>query len=98
MYTKISDLKIGMGNLKIKAKVIEIDEPKEVMTKFGTTITLTNVVIKDDYGQIKLVLWGKQSEGINNGDVIEITNGFVKDFRGELQVGVGRGEEVKVVK
>lgn len=94
---QISDLKIGMGNVKLKAEVAEIEEPREVMTKFGTTITLTNVTLKDDSGQIKLVLWGKQSEGIEQGNTVEVTNGFVKDFRGELQLGIARGGTVKVI-
>jgi len=94
---KISELKAGMNNVKIKAKVVELSEPREIMTKFGSMTTLTEATLQDDSGSVKLVLWGKQSEGIENNQEIEITNGFTKEFRDELQVGIGRNGSIKAV-
>jgi len=94
---KISELKSGMNNVTLKAKVIDLTEPKEVTTKFGTTTTLTVATIEDESGEIKLTLWGKSADGIERGSEIQITGGFVKEFRDEPQLGIGRGGSVKVI-
>lgn len=94
---KITELKAGMNNVNLKAKIVELKEPREIMTKFGSMTTLTEATLQDDSGTIKLVLWGKQSEGIENNQEVEITNGFTKEFREELQVGIGRNGEIKAV-
>ncbi len=94
---KINELKVGMNNLSLKAKVVEMTEPREVMTKFGTVTSLIEATLEDGTGSIKLTLWGKQSEGVEKGKEVEITNGFTKQFRDELQLGIGRGGSIKAV-
>jgi replication factor A1 len=94
---KINELKPAMNNVNIKGKIAELKEPREVMTKFGTTTTLTEATLEDDSGTIKLTLWGQQSEGIEEGAEVEIIKGFTKEFRDELQLGISKGGSVKVV-
>jgi len=94
---KIEELKAGMNNVNLKAKVAELREPREVMTKFGTSTTITEAILEDGSGSVKLALWGKQSEGIEEGNEVEVTGGFTKEFRDELQLGIGRGGSVKVI-
>ena len=94
---KINELKVGMNNVELKAKVADLTEPREIMTKFGTATTLTEATLEDDTGSIKLVLWGKQSEGIEKGSEVEIAGGFTKEFRDVLQVGIGRNGSIKTV-
>jgi len=93
----ISELKVGMNNINLRAKVEELAEPREVMTKFGSVTKLVEATLKDDTGSIKLTLWGNQSEGIEAGKEVEIANGFTKEFRDELQLGIGRGGSIKAV-
>jgi len=94
---KISDIKPGMSNVNLKAKIVDLTEPREVMTKFGTSTTLTVATLEDDSGTIKLTLWGKDSDGIEQGSEVEIEGGFVKEFRDEMQLSVGRRGSIKVV-
>jgi replication factor A1 len=94
---KIAELRSGMNHVDLKAKIVKLSETKEILTKFGTVTTLTEAKIEDDTGSMKLVLWGKQSEGIEEGNEIEIKNGFVKVFRDELQLSIGRNGSIKVV-
>lgn len=94
---KINELKSGMNDVNIKAKVVEMKESREIMTKFGSMTTLTECTLQDDSGNIKLVLWGKQSEGIQNDQEVEIAGGYTKEFREELQVGIGRNGTIKPV-
>ena len=94
---KISDLKAGMADVSIKAKIVELKEPREIMTKFGSATTLTEAMLEDDTGSIKLTLWGKQADGIEANKEVEIENGFIKEFREELQITLGRKGTIKVV-
>ena len=86
-----------MNNVSLTAKVIDVSEPRDVMTKFGTTTTLAVATLEDDSGTIKLTLWGKDSNGVKEGNVVEISGGFIKEFRDELQLSVGRSGRIKVV-
>jgi len=94
---KINELKSGMNDVNIKAKIVELKEPREVNTKFGTTITLTEATLEDDSGSIKLILWGEQAENLEDNQEIEIVGGFTKEFRDEIQLGIGKKGSIKVI-
>jgi replication factor A1 len=94
---KINELKPAMSNVAIKAKVTELREPREVMTKFGNAIILTEAILEDDSGSIKLTLWGEQANGIEEGSEVEVTGGFTKEFRDEVQMSIGKKGSIKVV-
>ena len=94
---KINELKPGMNNVNIKAKIADLKEPREIMTKFGTTTTLSEATLEDDTGTIKLTLWGKQADGLEADQEVEIVDGFTKEFRDELQMGIGKRGTIKVV-
>jgi replication factor A1 len=94
---KISELTAGQNDVSMTVEVSSVEEPREVTTKFGTRVTLTNAKVKDESGEVKLTLWGDQSSGVETGKKVEIENGFVKDFRGELQIGISKKGSIKVV-
>ena len=95
---KINELKIGTSDINLTAKVVEISEPRDVRTKFGYSTKVATATIEDDTGKIDLTLWGNQIEEIGEGDTIELTGGYVREFRGELQLSVPKRGEIKVVK
>jgi replication factor A1 len=86
-----------MNDVNLTAKIVSISEPRNVMTKLGYQTRVATATIEDDTGQIPLTLWGKQIDEMNEGDAIEIKNGFLTEFRGELQLNVPRKGEIKVV-
>jgi len=93
---KISETQVN-ANADIVGNIKAIEDVKQVTTKFGTQVSLTVAILEDDSGTIKLNLWGSQSEGIEEGKTVEIKNGFVKEFKGEKQISVGKMGSVKVV-
>ncbi len=93
---KIAELKDGMSDVDLTAEVTEIGEAREVMTKFGSNKVAT-AKIKDDSGECKLSLWGKQIDMFSIGDNVEISKGYVKSFRDELQVNVGKVGSIRKV-
>ncbi len=92
---KVNELKPGMNNVNLKGKLSVLKEPREIMTKFGTTVDLIEATFEDETGSIRLTLWGKQAEGLEEGQEVEIVGGFTKEFRDEIQLGIGKTGSVK---
>jgi replication factor A1 len=93
---KLSEITSGMKQVNVKARVVEISEPREVMTKFGSNATVATVTIEDDSGKMKLSLWNEDIGKVSIGVVVEIMNGYVTTFKGENQLNVGRYGQLKV--
>jgi len=97
-HYQIKDLRVGMKRVNIKARVLEVSQPKVVATRFGFYANVTNVLVTDETGAIQLPLWNKQIDGISVGDLIQVENAKVIVFRGVRQLKVGRSGKVSVVK
>ena len=96
--TKINELKMGMNEISLSGvKVTEVSEPRSVRTRMGYDTTVATAIIEDDTGTIKLTLWGKKTEEIGEGDTLEVTDGYISEFKGELQLNVPRKGEIKKV-
>ncbi len=94
---KISELKAGASNVNLKATVEQKEEPREVVTKFGKRVSVATIVLKDESGTINMSLWGDDINSVNVGDVVELTNGYVSEFRGTPQLSAGKFGKLKVV-
>ena len=97
IYLNIGELRAGQNDVNVTVEVASMEDPREVSTKFGTRVTLINTKVKDESGEMKLTLWGDQGNGVEVGKKLEIANGFVKEFRGELQLGVSKKGTIKVL-
>ena len=93
----IEDLRTGMKCISLKAKVREIPKPKCVFTRFGNYAAVTNALISDETGDIKLCLWNEQISSISEGDVIQIENARISKFRGEQQLRIGKNGRLSVL-
>ena len=93
---KIEDLRAGMKNVDLKVKVLEIPEPNRVYTRFGTPAYVSNALVGDETGKIRVSLWNQQINAVSEGDEIDIENGRVASFRGELQLRIGRNASLGV--
>src|SRR5690554_4179213 len=87
---KISDLKAGMRNVSVVAKVESIGEPRTVNLKAGGTNTVADAIISDETGSIKLSLWGDDINKVQPGDRLSIENGYINTFKGENSISVGK--------
>lgn len=73
--TKISDVKVD-GNYCIDAIILKITERHEVQTKNGEMISLSEMFVEDDSGQIWVKGWRNQSRLIEKcsiGEIVSIT-------------------------
>jgi replication factor A1 len=96
--SKIGDLKVGMKKVSLKAEVLEIPKSKIVYTRYGTTACISNALIRDETGSMKMSLWNQQINMVHKGDVIDVKNGTVAWFSGERQLRLGRSGSLCVIK
>jgi len=92
----IKDLRPKQGKADVTATVISKEEPR-TWEKFGKQGKVTNAVIKDETGQIKLTLWNDEGDAVGVGDVIKITNGYVNEWQGEMQLTAGKFGKIEVL-
>ncbi len=97
---KIVELRKGLKSINLKAKVIEKSPIKEVFSRAGRKLKLSNATISDGTGSIKLTLWNEQIGLVSEGDSIRIKNANVKSFRGErmlnLSSRIGKIDKIKI--
>lgn len=93
---KISELKPRQGKIDIEAEVISIEEPR-TFSKFGREGRVTNAIVKDDSGEIKLTLWNEDIDKVKVGNKVKITNGYINEFQGEKQLTAGRLGKIEVI-
>jgi replication factor A1 len=73
--TKISDIKID-GNYCIEAIILKVTDRREIQTKSGEAISLSEMFVEDDTGQIWVKGWRNQSrltEKCELGEIVSIT-------------------------
>ena len=95
---KIEDLKPKMKRVNLRAKVLEIPEPNFVYNRLGLPALVSNVLIGDETGTVRMALWNKQIDIVSEGALIEIKNARVASFRGQLQLRVGKAPNIKEMK
>jgi len=95
---KIRDVNSGVRWVNLKARVIEKPIAKTVFSRYNNNpLGLSTSTISDGTGSIKFPLWNAQINMVSIGDTVQIDNGRVKTFRGELQVSVGKTGKLTVI-
>ena len=92
----IKDLQPKQGKVDITATVVDKETPR-TWEKFGRQGRVCNAKLKDDTGEIKLTLWNDEIDQVNKGDTIRITNGFVNEWQGEMQLTAGRFGKIEII-
>ena len=92
---KIGEIKPSMSNVSVTGKVIDIAEPREVNTRYGTK-RVADAVLEDDSGQIKLSLWEDQISSVAIGDTVTVTGAYVTTFRDKVQLNIPRSGKLQV--
>jgi replication factor A1 len=97
LSTMVQDLRHGMKKVTVEAEVLETPKSSVVQTRYGNSAMVTNALIADETGKIKLCLWNEQASYITIGDMIQIKNASVTAFRGERQLRLGKTGTVSVL-
>jgi len=93
---QVKDLKPKLGNVDITVDVVDVGEARE-FNKFGKVGKVATAIGKDETGDIKLSLWNEDVDKVKAGDKIKLTNGYVNEWQGEMQLTTGRMGKLEVV-
>ncbi|MGC9210081.1 MAG: OB-fold nucleic acid binding domain-containing protein [Acidilobus sp.] len=85
---KVSDLREGEDNIDIKVRVISVEPPKTIHTQRGDR-TISEAIVGDETGRIKLTAWGKQAGRLQEGEAVELKGAWTTAFRGQVQLNIG---------
>ncbi len=93
----ICDLKAAMRGVSVNAKVVEMQPRRTVVTRYGMYASVSNVLLSDETGTIRLSLWNGQIDKVSVGDAVSIGGASVTHFSGELQLRIGRNGTLAVL-
>jgi len=93
---QIKDLKPKQGNVDITVDVVDVGDTREFQ-KFGRPGKVATAIAKDETGDIKLTLWNEDIEKVKAGDKVHLTNGYVNEWQGEMQLTTGRMGKLEIV-
>ncbi len=92
----IRDLTAKMRGVTVNARIVEVPPKKLVNTRYGWEAYVSNILLADESGTIRLSLWNSQIDDVAVGDTIKIENASVIMFHGELQLRIGRSGTMSV--
>lgn len=93
---QIKDLQPRQGKVELVAKVVEKGESRNIATA-NFSGKVCDAKLQDDSGAIKFTLWNDQVEQVGIGDTVKVTNGYVSEYRGEIQLSTGKFGKLEVV-
>ncbi len=85
---QIKNIVVGLRNVDTVGKVLQVYELREFKTNERQG-KVASLVIGDETGTIRAVLWGEQADNIKNisqGMVLKIVGGYVRDNNGRIEL------------
>ncbi len=93
---KVHELSSASRSVDIRLRILSLEPVREVQTRYGKA-RVTTAHAGDETGTIKLSLWNEDIDTVDEGVIVEVENGFVKTFRGEMELSAGRYGKIIVV-
>lgn len=91
---KIKEVKLNSNATLDEVEVVSKGDVRE-FERFGKPGRVCNCVIKDDSGELELTLWNDEIDTIEAGEKIKITDGWVKEWNGKMQISAGKNGKVE---
>lgn len=86
---KVAELQPRQGKVDVEVSISDLQEARTI-SKPGFSGKVQNATVRDDSGSIKITLWNDDAEKYAVGDRIRISNGYVSEYQGELQLSAGK--------
>lgn len=94
----IRDLRPRTTFDELVVDVITVGEPRAFASAQGQG-TVCNAAVRDETGEeVSLTLWNEDYKKVHEGDKIKITNGWVSEYKGKLQISAGRNGTIETIK
>jgi len=96
---KVGELTPASRAVNVKAKAVSKTEIRSIAAgRDGTPHRVCDALVGDETGCVYLTLWDDNIEKVSEGDTINIGNGYVSLFRGNMRLNVGRYGTLEVAK
>ena len=91
MSMKVADLQPD-NNATVRVRVCAQGQARKVNSKKGYMLTVCTFMVGDETGTVEYSAFGKDvmAMGKNIGKVIDIKDGWVKEWNGKLQLSLGK--------
>jgi len=88
---KVSELGPYSKQVNTTVKVVQKGEARETVSRQdGTTHRVLDALVGDDSGTIYMTLWDENIDKVNEGDSLNVKNGYVRPFKGSMRLNIGR--------
>ena len=88
---KVESLDPESRQVNVTVKVVTKGEARETVSRRdGSTHKVVDALVGDETGAVYLTLWDDNIEKVNDGDTINVKNGYVTLFRGSMRLNIGR--------
>jgi len=88
---KVSELGPYSKQVNTTVKVVTKGEARETVSRQdGTTHRVLDALVGDETGAIYMTLWDDNIDKVNDGDTVDVKNGYVRPFKGSMRLNIGR--------
>jgi replication factor A1 len=95
---KIGELTPNSKAVNVTAKVVSKGEVRSTQSgRDMTTHRVADALVGDETGCIYLNLWDDNIEKVKEGDTLNIKNGYINLFRGNMRLNIGRYGSFEIV-
>jgi len=88
---KVGELSPSSRAVNVLAKVVSKSEVRNITAgRDGEPHKVSDALVGDETGCIYLTLWDDNIEKVSDGDTVNVKNGYINLFRGNMRLNVGR--------
>ena len=88
---KVGELNPSSRAVNVLAKVVSKSEVRNITAgRDGEPHKVSDALVGDQTGCIYLTLWDDNIEKVNVGDTVNVKNGYINLFRGNMRLNIGR--------
>ena len=87
---KVETLTPNSRGVNTIVKVVSKGEIRSVTGRDYSVRRVADALVGDETGSIYMTLWDEKIDAINDGATLQITNGYINLFRGNMRLNVGK--------
>ena len=95
---KVSELRSRAPVPEMKLEITSKGETRQWANENGQGKVCSCAGKDEDGKEVSVSLWNEQIDEVNEGDSVEISDGWCSEFRGQLQVSTGKKGTLKILK
>ena len=88
---KVGELSPSSRAVNVLAKIVSKSEVRNITAgRDGEPHKVSDALVGDETGCIYLTLWDDNIEKVKEGDTVNVKNGYINLFRGNMRLNIGR--------